>query len=392
MTLARRHLVTATLAAAATALPVLRAYAAAVPNGYAPRGMIGRLERLPRLDLEARDDLSTDFRTWVNGGLNRAASDRAKAIIAARGLAPTADLPLAEAVALFQDDPVIAASLHTWKNCQMLMWRDLFAACYADEDRLLSELAEADGAGPGTLELNPGLAIPDYARHEIHMQPGGYVGDAFAGHVYHYGTNNFYIGRNHQDGMHAAYAAAVPMPADGKVRRILDMGTGIGQLAVALKQRFPEAEVWGVEVGAPMARYAHMRAAGLGADVNFAQRLAEDTKFPDGHFDIVASYILFHEVSHPACRAIMAEAFRVTRPGGVFFPMEVKMVRPQAPRTAYGRFRNWFTQEGINERWYLDYMDTDYTAEIARAGFIARDDGPPAEKFAKGNVMGTRPV
>jgi ubiquinone/menaquinone biosynthesis C-methylase UbiE len=163
-------------------------------------------------------------------------------------------------------------------------------------------------------------------------------------------------------------------------------------LTVALKQRLPEAEVWGLDVGGPMVRYAHMRAVDLGVDVRFAQRLAEDSKFPDAHFDIVTSYILFHEVSHDACTAIMKEVARVLRPGGVFFPMEVKMVRPESKRTAFGRFMNWFTQAGINERWYMDYMDTDYTAEIRAAGLVASDQGPAAEKFDRFNVMGTKPA
>lgn len=43
-----------------------------------------------------------------------------------------------------------------------------------------------------------------------------------------------------------------------------------------------------------------MRASDLGVAVNFRQSLAEATGFPDGHFDMIVSFIVLHEV--PRCR------------------------------------------------------------------------------------------
>ena len=123
---------------------------------------------------------------------------------------------------------------------------------------------------------------------------------------------------NTQDEAHITISKANEIPKDGKVERILDIGCSIGQSAVALKERFPDAEVWGIDVGAPMVRFAHKRAVDLGQEVHFAQRLAEDTKFPDGHFDVVNAFILFHEVPLEAQAEILKEVFRVLRPGGIF--------------------------------------------------------------------------
>ena len=201
----------------------------------------------------------------------------------------------------------------------------------------------ADKSGPGALVLSPNMTIPDYTRHEIHIQPGGYVGDPFAGHVYHYGTNSFYIsviGHNEQDQVHKGTASRLPLPEDGKVRRILDMGCGVGQFTAALKERFPDAEVWGVDVGGPMVRYAHMRAARLGIGANFAQKLAEDTGFPDGHFDLVTSYIMHHELPADMTRKVIDEARRVTRTGRRLLPGRFQLAaatsRPRARCTSAG--------------------------------------------------------
>ena len=203
------------------------------------------MERLPEIDLESRMDFLMSVRTFANQTMSAAAGRRADDILAGKGISPDTELPIQEAVALLQDDPVVSARTRTWMSVQQLSWNNVKAECENNADTYLSEMEAVDNRGPGTLELNPDLEMPDYTRHEIHIQPGGYVGNDFAGHMYDYGTNGFYTGRNDQDALHMTAAFGLPIPADGKVRRILDLGTGIGQLAMALKERFPDAEVWG---------------------------------------------------------------------------------------------------------------------------------------------------
>ena len=55
--------------------------------------------------------------------------------------------------------------------------------------------------------------------------------DIFAGHIYHYSTNNFYnAGKlfNYQAELHTRLGNQVPEPEDGKVARVLDIGCGMG--------------------------------------------------------------------------------------------------------------------------------------------------------------------
>jgi SAM-dependent methyltransferase len=249
-----------------------------------------------------------------------------------------------------------------------------------NSDRYLAELAAADRAGPARLELDPALSIPDYARHEIHQQPGGYVGNPFAGHIYHYATNVFYRGGNDQDQRHLGYASECPLPADRSVRRILDLGCGVGQLTVAMKERFPEAEVIGLDVAAPMLRYGHMRASELGSDVLFTQRLAEQTRFPDGHFDIVISYIMFHEVTADASRRIIAEAHRILRPGGVFYPMDFNHAAAPSATLPY---LQWKDHRWNNEPWRLEHAALDFAGEMRKVGFDVLDESDPRGVFGK---------
>ena len=346
------------------------ARAAPVPGDVELRGADGRLERLGTLDLESQQDFTLGFRLMHGKKIRESAFKSFDRVLARNGMDPTTPISRQELIKLVENEPTINITARTWLANQQVTWKTLQDYFHANADLYLSEMEAADRSGPGTLELNPKMLIPDYARHEIHIQPGGYVGDPFAGHIYHYGTNSFYIsviGHNEQDQVHKRTAARLPIPEDGKVRRILDMGCGSGQMTVALKERFPDAEVWGIDVGGPMVRYAHMRARDLGIGANFAQRLAEDTKFPDGYFDLVTSYIMHHELPADATRNVIAEAQRVTRPGGVYYPVDFNSGGTKSlPRMMYGR---WWDHRWNNEVWSFEYHAMDFTSEIGQRGF-----------------------
>ena len=141
-------------------------------------------------------------------------------------------------------------------------------------------------------------------------------------------------------------------------------------------------------------RYAHHRAVKKDIDVHFAQRLGEDTKFPDGYFDIVSDYILFHEVTAAAAREIVPEFYRVLRPGGVFNHADaITAGNPNAsiPRAIVSKARYWNTHRHNGEPWVLDYTHTDFPELLRSTGFdvdlsvksIGRR-GPP--------VIGIKPV
>jgi len=354
-----------------------------------PRGQVGRTERLPNVDLESRQDFLTGFRTFTNNDLSKAAERRSRQILAENGIDPRADLPVEKVRELFEPDPTIGSYVRAARATQDGMHYNLAEMFHANADTYLAEMEATDNVGPGTLELNPELFIPEYARHEIHTQPGGYVGEDLAGHIYHYGTHSFYQGRNDQDGVQESFANSLTPPPDGRVLRILDMGTGIGQMAVAMKERFPQAEVWGVDVAAPMLRYGHMRAVDLGVEINFAQRLAEDTQFPDDYFDIVTSYIMHHELPADITRAVVREAHRITRPGGVYSPFDFASDK-YVNWTPYRRFRTWVDHRWNREVWRMEYGALDFPAEIAAVGFDVKKGNSIRRGF--GAITGVKPA
>lgn len=354
-----------TTAAATTALMSNRAEAADVVKRLAPRGHDGMYARFPTLEMESKGDFYAGIYVWRGQDLERAAEQRALEICAAANVDPKADISWGDAVRLIGADPLISMTCRARSSHQKLKYQMVQLYYHNNAERFLEEMEKADRLGPGSLELNTKMHIPEYTAHEIHSMPGGYVGDEFAGHMYDAGTNwGAYVDGNFQDGAHMGMAAAAQVPADGKVRRILDIGTSNGQFAQSMKRRFPEAEVWGIDIGAPMVRYAHMKAADQGVAVNYAQRLAEDTKFPDAHFDMVVSNLLFHEVNEQGSKDIIKEVGRVLRPGGVFSPTDTNT----PPPTVKAKYTLWYNYRWNHEDWYADWHSVDFAGEIKKSG------------------------
>lgn len=218
----------------------------------------------------------------------------------------------------------------TWssllRTSQELMWK----ACQGPVERQLDGLVETakntDARVGGTLTLNPDVAIPRYlSAVDIHCQPGNYHaevrdGDVSAGAVYDTGVYLYAMGRLGplNDDMGASQAAYIKKTfPDLSPKRILDLGCATGHSILPYKSVFPEADVYAVDVAAPMLRYAHARAESLGVPIHFSQQNAESLDFEDGSFDLIVSHILIHETSTAALRNIMQECRRLVSPEGL---------------------------------------------------------------------------
>ena len=360
-------------------------------NDVEPRGSSpsGRLERLPELDMESRLDFAEGFRMWSLRDSGRKSFRRLTQLLKEADIDPTKSPPMKALLKIIGDDPIIWTAMRCKTTVQQVMWKNLIDGFHENKDGYLAELKAAEVIGPGSLELNAKLDVPEYAKHEIHIQPGGYIGDPLAGYVYHYGVNVFTLDLHSEDTFHRDLAGIVPVPEDGKADRILDLGTGIAQLPIALKERFPEADIWGIDVGAPMLRYGHMRAVEMGLEVNLAQRLAEDTKFDDNSFDVITGYILFHEVPTQDTRKILSEVSRILRPGGIFFPVDFKTY-DQRPPTANSRLNQWWDHVYNNEVWTEEYRDSNFGELMREAGFAVSEDAPTLNSNFWNGLMGIK--
>ena len=249
---------------------------------------------------------------------------------------------------------------------QEMKWHAIWRSIDSQREALRAELERWDVRGPGRVELDPDFVVPPYLNVHFHLQPGGYHHDELSGFLYHYGTKVFFRGDNDRDELHEKLVGLVPGPADGKVRRILDLACSVGQSTTTFKRRYPQAEVTGIDYSAPMVRVAHRRAAMLGDDVTFSQRLIEDTRYPDAHFDITFAFIVFHELPQRIVRETVREAARVTRPGGVFAIYDFNPSHTMSPFQLHHRD---FDAAHNGEPYSQDFCDCDLDAILAEHGF-----------------------
>ena len=248
------------------------------------------------------------------------------------------------------------------RSSQEMLWRRTALTYDKNRAGLLAELSGDGDLEEDRLPAADRRTEPDYLR-DHHLQPGGYHGDELAGFVYHYGTKVFWLGANDRDEAKEAIVAGLPLPASGPVRRALELACSVGQSTTALKARFPDAEIWGIDVAAPMVRYARWRATGLGSDVRFRRQAAEDLTFADASFDLVYASLLFHEVPVPVGQRIVRQAARVLRPGGVFIVNDLNPLElTGSPWSAYER---WWDTEHNAEPYELEFLASDLTAELA---------------------------
>lgn len=321
------------------------------------RGTIGSMDAPTRLDDELYLDFAEGLRKFTLQQLHPAAT--------AEALARLDSLPADQRPAegpqvadVVDDLPTLALRHRLLRSAQEMLWRGARRTYHAREEDLLADLDAAASQGPSTLTLPEGFEPPSYLV-DYHLEPGGYHTDPLAGFIYHYGTKVFWMGANDHDQQKRRYAGQLPTPTDGRVHRLLDLACSVGQSTTAFKERFPDAEVHGIDVSAPLLAYAHRRANRLGSAVHFTQMAAEDLDFEDDSIDLVYGAIMFHEVPLEVGRQIVAEAARVLRPGGVFVVGDLTPTDPS--RDLWGDYLAWWDTTFNGEPYEYRFRRSDFT-------------------------------
>lgn len=262
------------------------------------------------------------------------------------------------------------------RNSQEMMWNAAQLPVERQLETLIATAKDTDAAH-GSLTLDADLEVPRYHRLvDIHCMPGGYHTDFTAddvanGAVYDRAVYMYAMGRmgpfNSDIGDTTIAYLKAQFP-DLAPRRILDIGCTVGHSTLPYADAFPDAEIHGIDVAAPVLRYAHARAANLGKTIHFSQQNGEKTNFPDGHFDLIVSHILVHETSHVAIRNIMREAHRLLSPGGIIIHAETP---PYRDLDAFDAFMlDWDTRNNNEPFWGASH-EIEPATIAAETGFDA---------------------
>jgi ubiquinone/menaquinone biosynthesis C-methylase UbiE len=114
--------------------------------------------------------------------------------------------------------------------------------------------------------------------------------------------------------------------------RIVDLGCGTGTIALLLADRFPKAEIVGVDLAESMLRLARAKvsARGLGARVSLLREDVKQTSLGDGSFDLVLSNSTLHHLPDP--HRLLLEMKRLGREGAAL--LLVDLARPASREDA----------------------------------------------------------
>lgn len=263
-------------------------------------------------------------------------------------------------------------------NAQEMVWRSVMQPLDAEADdlnaRIETVLTRQNEVG-GSLTLNDDVTLPkNVADLDVHLAPGSYhnaeaQADWLGGAVYDHGLNVFSfgaMGRNLDDIGHSFAQWIRHRHPDFAPTNIVDLGTTIGHNACAWKQTYPDATVTAIDVAPACLRYGHARALSQGIAIDFVQMDATQLDLPDDSQDVVFSSMFLHELSVDDIKAVLSEAYRVLKPGGLMLHMELPPNEALSPYDAF--YLDWDAYYN-NEPYYKTFRDQDFTALRIEAGF-----------------------
>ncbi len=287
------------------------------------------------------------------------------------------------AAAIIEPSPLYRFAAATQHQAQKMGWAAARRSLEVHTDELAGLLDRMPADPAGRLVLDPSLELPEYYTErdsegldDIHLVPGGYWGDPLVGPVYERGGALYRMAwRTGYTGSPpgALVAFAKGAPSDS-YERILDLGCSFGGLTMALREAYPEAaDVVGIDISSAALRWAHLTAEERGLAITFEQRDATATGYSDGSFDLISGFLLLHELGSETLDVVMAEAYRLLRPGGHIRFLDMPPYAELPPERA---FLQSYDCKGNGEAFWDEFLSRDFKALLAETGFVNIGDGP----------------
>jgi ubiquinone/menaquinone biosynthesis C-methylase UbiE len=208
-------------------------------------------------------------------------------------------------------------------------------------------------------------SYPAYFRRTFHWQTDGYLSRRSA-RLYDVGVEFLFAGTADVMRRQVIPPITEHLRATGGARgkRLLDVACGTGRTLAHLAETHPELKLFGLDLSPYYIQEARETLSDI-ADVSLVADNAEDMPFSDGLFDVVTSTYLFHELPKNARRNVIAELYRVLKPGGL-------LVIEDSGQYAEASELRFFLEQfpvDFHEPFYRDYLKDDLAIPLADAGF-----------------------
>lgn len=319
---------------------------------------------------------------------------RIDADVAARGLneqtlADDLNERLRQVDAALVDSAASRAMAHIGEWCAVNHGRIAQAAFEEMRGELEPRLRDLQH-GPTTLQAFPDRLVPAYflVGPWVHRTTGGWDGHDYQGFVHGELIHRHYVNRGYGGNIYGVRRAILKELSQRQPRRILEIGTSSGNFTLQLQHEFPQAEIWGCDISLRMLEQAQRVGNEHGHAWRLFQLPGEDTGFESGQFELVASFIVVHEVPAAITGQHLREAFRLLRSGG-------EVLFSDAPRYAAldKAAVRWADFLGVHggEPFWRDAAQLDLGAAAREAGFVDVRSQPQGEGVYPWYVYGRKP-
>ncbi len=156
--------------------------------------------------------------------------------------------------------------------------------------------------------------------------------------------------------------------------KLLDIGCGSGAMTIKAAKKFPGAKIVGTDYWGIGWDYSkdqcenNARIEGVEQQVTFLKGDAANLEFPDGSFDAAVSNFVFHEVrSQPDKLALINEALRVIKPGGIFVFEDIFYAKKH-----YGDIEEFVRKlsENVTEIHFIDTRQCEFVPGFLRTPMV----------------------
>lgn len=299
-----------------------------------------------------------DFEVGVRQAASRLAA-KAEAVLATRGVrADTLPEAMDDRHALIDrtlDD--VAAHRTRWLLNDW-SWREHGRVAEEAFDEVRAEAApklDALSQGGTTLTQAEDFVAPRYwSEVWFHRTKGGWDASDYNGYVHGELVHKRYVAKIFPGDIYRARREVLDLLPARDFARILELGTSSGHFTAALDERFPEAEIVGVDLSRRMLEQAQRVGNARGRSWQLHVAAGEATGFADASFDLVTSYAIHHELPPRIIKAWFEEAFRLLKPGGSLLMADVPRYA-DLDRMAAWRF-DWAAKWGGEPFWRSSAM------------------------------------
>jgi len=233
----------------------------------------------------------------------------------------------------------------------------------------VQELKTRDWETDLTQVQNPQVAYPDYYLKSFHAyEQGNLDWEAaleveVAAHAVHAGIwkdSGAQGDRLLRSSYHEIIISQIPNP-----QTILDLGCSVGMSTFALQELYPNAAITGLDLSPHFLAVAKYSSIERNSAINWLHSTAEATPLAANSFDLVSSFLMFHELPQLPTQQVLQEAQRLLKPGGYLTIMDMN------PKSEiYAKMPPYIlTLLKSTEPYLDDYFSLDIESALVAAGF-----------------------